>query len=77
MVVDVAPVLPQLGELPSTVLTLPLQVLLDAALLPVGGFLHVPPEQSLLKELLPTHVTPEETPEIPGHRRHWPWKLLS
>lgn len=72
MVVDVAPVLSELSELPPALLTLPLQVLLHSALLPVRGFLHVPPEQSLLKELLPAHVTPEETKEtqleqIPKH----------
>lgn len=58
MVVDVAPVLPQLGELPAALLALPLQVLLHAALLAVRGLLHVPPVQGLLVELLPTHVTP-------------------
>ena len=60
VVVDVASVLSQLSELPSTLLTLPLQVLLHSALLPVRGFLHMPPEQSFLKELLPTHITPED-----------------
>lgn len=61
MVVDMASVLSELSELPPTLLTLPLQVLLYSAFLPVRGFLHVPPEQSLLKELLPTHITPVET----------------
>lgn len=61
MVVDVASVLPELRKLSPTLLTLPLQVLFYSALLPVRGFLHVPPEKSLLKELLSTHVTPEET----------------
>lgn len=60
VVVYVASVLSQLSELPPTLLALPLQVLLDSAFLPVRGFLDVPPEQSLLEELLPTHVTPEE-----------------
>lgn len=64
VVVDMASVLPELSELPPTLLTLPLQVLLHPALLAMRGFLHVPPEQSLLKELLSTHVTPED---IPGH----------
>lgn len=63
MVVDVASVLSELSELSSTLLTLPLQVLLYSALLPMSGFLHVPPEQSLLKELFPTNVTPEDTNE--------------
>lgn len=61
VVVDMASVLSELSELPPTLLTLPLQVLLYSAFLPVRGFLHVPPEQSLLKELLPTHITPVET----------------
>lgn len=61
MVVDVAPVLSELSELPATLLTLPLQVLLHPALLAVRGFLHVSPEQGFLEELLPAHVTPEDT----------------
>lgn len=61
MVVDVASVLAELSELPSTLLALPHQVLLDPALLPVRGFLHVPPEQSLFVKLLSTHVTPART----------------
>lgn len=64
VVVDMASVLPELSELPPTLLALSLQVLLHTALLAMCGFLHVPPEQSLLKELLSTHVTPED---IPGH----------
>lgn len=60
MVVDVTSVLSELSELPSALLTLSLQVLLYSALLPVRGFFDVPPEQSLLKELLPTHITPDE-----------------
>lgn len=60
MVVDVAPILSKLSELPATLLTLSLQVLLHSALLPMCCFLHMPPEQSLLKELLPTHITPVE-----------------
>lgn len=59
MIVDVASVLPELRELPATVLTLSLQVLLHSALLPMRGLLHVPPEQSLLEELFTTNVTPE------------------
>lgn len=70
MVVDVAPVLPQLGKLPAALLALPLQVLLDAALLPVRGLLHVPPEQSLLVELLPTHVTPAGDHQTGGSLPH-------
>ena len=58
VVVDVAPVLSELGELPAAVLADPLQVLLHTALLPVRRLLHVPPEQGLLKELLTTHGTP-------------------
>jgi len=61
VVVDVASVLSELSELPATLLTLSLQVLLHSALLAVRCFLHVPPEQSFLEELLPTHVTPEDT----------------
>lgn len=61
MIVDVASVLPELRELPATVLALSLQVLLHSALLPVRGFLHVPPEQSLLEELLSTDVTSDDT----------------
>lgn len=61
MVVDVASILSELSELSATLLTLPLQVLLYSALLPVCGLFNVSPEQSLLKELLPTHITPEET----------------
>lgn len=61
VVVDVASVLSELSELPSTLLTLSLQVLLYSALLPVRGFFNVSPEQSLLKELLPTHVAPGDT----------------
>lgn len=61
MVVDVASVLPELRELPATVLALSLQILLHSALLPVRGFLHVPPEQSLLEELLSTDVTSDDT----------------
>lgn len=68
MVVDVASVLPELSELPSTLLTLSLQVLLYSALLPVRGFFNVSPEQSLLKELLPTHVAPDETNVISMQR---------
>lgn len=64
MVVDVASVLAELRELPPTLLALPHQVLLDPALLPVSGFLHVPPEQSLLVKLLSTHVTPAGTDKI-------------
>lgn len=64
MVVDVAPVLAELGELPATLLALPHQVLFDPALLPVSGFLHVSPEQSLLIKLLSTHVTPARTHPI-------------
>lgn len=64
MVVDVPPVLSELSELPATLLTLSLQVLLHSALLAVRGFLHVPPEQSLLKELLPADVTPEDTETV-------------
>lgn len=61
MVVDVASVLAELSELPPTLLALPHQVLLDPALLPVSGFLYVPPEQSLFVKLLSTHVTPART----------------
>lgn len=61
VVVDVTPVLSELSELPATVFTLPLQVLLHSALFTVRGLLHVSPEQSLLKKLLPAHITPEET----------------
>lgn len=61
MVVYVTSVLSQLSKLPPAVLTLSLQVLLYSAFLPMCGFLDVPPEQSLLKELLPAHVTPKET----------------
>lgn len=60
VVVDVASILPELGEFSPTLLTLPLQVLLYSALLPVRGLFNVSPEQSLLKELLPTHITSEE-----------------
>lgn len=67
MVVDVAPVFSELGELPATLLTLPLQVLLDSAFLPVRGLFDVSPEQGLLKELLPTHVAPVHT-HIYTHR---------
>lgn len=62
-----APVLPQLGELPAALLALPLQVLLHAALLAVRGLLHVPPVQGLLVELLPTHVTPARRGEGQQH----------
>lgn len=61
MVVDVASILSELSEFPPTLLTLPLQVLLDSALLTVRGLFDMSPEQSLLKELLPTHVTPTDT----------------
>lgn len=61
MVVDVAPVLSQLGKFSSTLLTLSLQVLFDSALLPMCGLLHVSPEQGLLVELFPAHVTPKDT----------------
>lgn len=60
MVVHVAAILSELGELPAAVFALPFQVLLHSALLSMGGLLHMPPEQSLLKELLPTHITPNE-----------------
>ena len=53
-------ILSELSELASAVLTLPLQVLLDAALLAVRGLLHVPAEQGLLIELLPTYITPDQ-----------------
>lgn len=69
VVVDVASVLSELSELPATLLTLPLQVLLHPAFLPVRGLFHMPPEQSLLKKLLPTDVTPEETRNTPSTRR--------
>lgn len=60
MVVHMAAVLSKLSELPAAVFTLPFQVLLHSALLSMRGLFHVPPEQSLLKELLPTHVTPNQ-----------------
>lgn len=44
VVVDVTPVLSELSELPSALLTLSLQVLLYSALLPVCGFFNVSPE---------------------------------
>lgn len=60
MVVHVAAVLSELSELPAAVFTLPFQVLLHSALLSMGGLLDMPPEQGLLKELLPTHITPNQ-----------------
>lgn len=63
MVVHVAAVLSELSEFSTAVFALPIQVLLHSALLSMSGLLHMPPEQSLLKELLPTHITPER-----GHK---------
>lgn len=60
MVVHVAAVLSELSELPAAVFTLPFQVLLHSTLLSMGGLLHMPSEQSLLKELLPTDITPNQ-----------------
>lgn len=53
-----AAVFSELSELPPTVLALPLQVLLHTALLSMSGLFHMASEQGLLKELLPTHITP-------------------
>lgn len=77
VVVDVAPVLPQLGELPAALLALALQVLLHAALLAVRGLLHVPPVQGLLVELLPTHVTPARRGEGRQHTQVTNTSVLS
>lgn len=74
VVVDVAPVLPQLSELPPTLLALSLQVLLDSAFLPVRGLLHVSPEQRLLEELLPAHVAPEPTQKPHERCGPAPWR---
>lgn len=61
VVVDVTSVLAELSELPPTLFALPHQVLLDPALLPVSGFLYVPPKQSLFVKLLSAHITPART----------------
>lgn len=58
VIINVAAVLSKLCEPPPTVFTLSLQVLLHSALLSMSGFLDMPSKQGLLKELLPTHITP-------------------
>lgn len=63
-----AAVFSELGELPPTVFTLSLQVLLHSALLSMSGFFHMASEQGLLKELLPTHITPaKDKTHVMGH----------